>query len=43
MVKVADTEAVPILLLVLPIPTCSILPVQLPGTLPAELHLHLGW
>lgn len=41
--KEGDTGPVPILLLVLPIPACSILAVQLPGTLPAELHPHLGW
>lgn len=40
--KEGDTGPVPILLLVLPIPACSILAV-LPGTLPAELHPHLGW
>lgn len=43
MMKVTDTGAVPTLLLVLPVPTCSILALQLPGTLPAELHPHLGW
>lgn len=43
MMKVADTGVVPILLLALPIPTCRILSVQLPGTLPADLHPHLEW
>lgn len=33
MMQVADTGAVPILLLVLPSLTCSILAIQLPGTL----------
>lgn len=42
MVEVADTWAVPILLLVLTIPICSILALQLPGTLTAELHPHWG-
>ena len=43
MMKMADIWAVPILLLVFPIPICSILVIQLPGTLTAELHPPLGW
>lgn len=39
----ADIWAVPILLLVLPIPICSILIIQLQGTLTAELRPRLGW
>lgn len=43
MMKMADTWAVPILPLVFPIPICSILVIQLPGTPTAELHPRLGW
>lgn len=42
MMKVADTGTVPTLLLVLPIPTCNILAMQLPGTLPAEFTSSFG-